>query len=330
MHSRYTNGAAQTQATQLAPNLHAINAHLHALFLPDFVHKHPFSWIEIAYARPGQSLNKGRIFPAHDLKVVVDFVTKVNAVGFNVYVGAALRHGKHPSSGRANKAHFLAARYSWIEYDAADDHQRVVAICKAQRLEPAIMVVTGTIPHQRCHLYFLNAQPIAESAELEAANTALRDLFDSDDVQNCDRVLRIAGTINYPSPAKVALGYATELTSLLTKRDPARYTAAALYALRQASAAERCPFLAYAEQHRGGRGKSDDELLALLEATRAANNWHNNMRAATASMVGKGWPEKAIMFACAAYAKGGIDDKDVQKLVNDAVAKFGKRSETQS
>jgi hypothetical protein len=165
---------------------------------------------------------------------------------------------------------------------------------------------------------------------LEATNTALRNLFDSDHVWNCDRVLRIAGTINYPSPAKVALGYATELTSLLTKRDPARYTAAALYALRQASAAERCPFLAFAEEHRGRRGKSDDELLALLEATRAANNWHNNMRAATASMVGKGWPEKAIMFACAPYAKGGIDDKDVQKLVNDAVAKFGKRSEAES
>ncbi|WP_157083601.1 hypothetical protein [Bradyrhizobium manausense] len=293
------------------------------------MHGHPDGWIEIAYARPGEPLNKSRIFPAHDLKEIIDFVTKVNAAGFNVYIGAALRQGNRPLSGRANKSHFAAARYAWIEYDAAGDHERVVAICKAQRIEPALMVVTGNTPYKRCHLYFQLADAISNSDELKITNAALKELFGSDHVDDPARVLRVGGTVNYASPAKVARGYVTEVTTVHANRRPGIYSVEALCALRPRRT-ELDYFLAYGEAHLPKRGRNADELLALLDASREPHQWWNSIRSATASMVGKGWPEQAVMFACAPYAAGGIYDKDVQKLYDDAVAKFGKKLEVQS
>jgi hypothetical protein len=331
MHSHYTNCAAQAQSNPLsiAPDRDAICAYLYALFAPSFVHSYPDSWVEIAYARPGHPLSKARIFAAHDLEPVIGFVVKANAAGFNVYVGATLRHGHHPMFGRANKAHFCAARYSWIEYDEAGDHERVISICKAQHLAPALMVVTGTIPHQRCHLYFLNAEPISTPDELQATNKALKHLFGSDDVDDPARVLRVGGTINYPSPHKVAKGYTTELTRPHLNRQARAYSVDAIRALQPASETGCCPFLDFNRAHRLG-GKTDDELLALLEASKTPHCWHNNMRSAVASMVGKGWPEQAVMLACAPYSNGGIHDDDVQKLYHSAVAKFAKEPESNS
>ena len=39
-----------------------------------------------------------------------------------------------------------------------------------------------------------------------------------DGVQNCDRVMRLAGTVSYPPPKKVARGYVPELTRLVTNK----------------------------------------------------------------------------------------------------------------
>jgi len=331
MHSPYINRAVKAQVEPpVTPNAEAISAHIFALFSPDFVYRHPNSWIEIAYARPGEPLNKSRIFPAHDLKPTVEFVTKANAAGFNVYIGAALRHGDRPLSGRANKSHFAAARYAWIEYDAAGDHERVVAICKAQRLEPALMVVTGNTPYKRCHLYFLLAEAITNPDELKAANSALKELFGSDHVDDPARVLRVGGTVNYASRAKAARGYVTEVTTVHANRRPGVYSGEALCALRPREAEPDCPFLAFAKTHMPKFGRSADELLALLDGSREPHQWWNRIRSAIASMVGKGWPEQAVLLACAPYAAGGIYDKDVQKLYDDAVAKFGKKPEVQS
>src|SRR5262249_5310465 len=133
----------------------------------------------------------------------------------------------------------------------------IEAILKAEGLQPALMVVTGTKPHQRAHLYFLNAQPVTTGDEIRACNTALEDLFGSDDVKNASRVLRIAGTINYPKESKQAKGYVIEATMLHAKNDPPSYSMAALCGLEphspQKAESKADPF-----EERG----SDDDLEA--------------------------------------------------------------------
>lgn len=265
MHGSYTADAARAQAgaPQLVPDERAISAHLYALFAPGFVYQYPDAWIEIAYGLPETGPNQARFFSAFDLSAAAKFAADKNRCGHNVYVGASLRSGEKPKSGRANDEHFLAARFSWCEYDGAGDFERIEAILRNEELEPALMVVTGTKPHQRAHLYFLNAQPITSGDEMKACNTALKHLLHSDDVNNPSRVLRLAGTINRPKTSKVAKGYVTELTTMRMRRDAPSYSVEALRALHpegaQAAKWEGDPFEQYDNDH---DLEADPELIA--------------------------------------------------------------------
>src|SRR3954454_9064873 len=72
----------------LSPNIADINAHLYALFSPEFVSAFPDAWIEIAYAHPDNgNLNQAQNFTAFDLQEAGEFAAAKNAAGYNVYVG---------------------------------------------------------------------------------------------------------------------------------------------------------------------------------------------------------------------------------------------------
>jgi hypothetical protein len=310
----------------LRPDVAAISAHLHALFAPDFVQPYPDAWIEIAFARPDESLNKAHTFSAFDLEGAAKFAADINMRGSNVYVGAALRHGEKPKSGRANDTHFLAARYSWAEYDNAGDHVRITAILKAEGLQPALGVVTGTIAHQRYHLYFLNARPITEADEIKSCNKALKGLFNSDDVDNPSRVMRLAGTVNYPKKDKRLKGYEIELTALHAKRDAPAYSVEALCGLRPASESAlgaKTSDDPFAEFGRANGSRGMEKVRELLASVRPGH-WHIPMRAAAAAMVGLGLSDAVIKMVCASHCEGGYDDDDLGKLIDTARAKFDK------
>ena len=214
--------------------------HLYALFPPAFVHPYPDAWIEIAYASPatGGKPDKARHFSAFELDKAAEFAEAKNKAGFNIYVGAALRHGKTPakSKGRASGENVLTASHSWADFDKAGDDARIDAILKEKNLPPSMTVVTGRTPHLRAHLYFKLAG-CATADEVKAANTALKTLLGSDDVQNPARVMRLAGTINYPTTDKVARGYVAELVTLHIRKDAPAYTVEQLTGLARQAAA---------------------------------------------------------------------------------------------
>ncbi|MGZ5874550.1 MAG: AAA family ATPase [Bradyrhizobium sp.] len=305
-----------TTAGALSPNKAEIAAHLHALFLPAFAHPFPNAWIEIAYCRPEGSLNEAQNYSVFQLKEASKFAAAKNAAGFNVYVGPALRQGKEPRTGRATDDHFLASAFAWAEFDAAGDAERIDAILKEKKLTPALIVTTGTVPHLRAHLYF-RIENGAERAKLVAALKSLKALLRSDDVDNASRVMRLAGTVNYPAPAKQARGYVTELVTLHQHEAPA-YKADALISLAPSPASESNPFLIYAKQY----GRHDEEEIAALLDTVGAGNWHIPMRTATAKMIGHGWSDTAIRLSCAQYCDAGYDDPDLTVLIDGAHAKF--------
>jgi putative DNA primase/helicase len=74
-------------------------------------------------------------------------------------------------------------------------------------------------------------------------------------------------------------------------------------------------------------GRSDDEVLALLEASREPGKWHNNVRAAIATMLGRGWSDTAIKMACQPYFIDGIADADFADLIDKARIKWSKPDE---
>jgi AAA domain len=309
----------------LKPNVEDISAHLHALFPPGFVHRWPDAQIEVVYGPPGV-FTVSRWFPAFDLKSIVELVEVRNACGDNVYIGAALRHGSIPESGRANaEQNYLAAQYAWCEYDGSADHERIVAICKDKHLEPAIVVTTGTIPHLRQHLYFRIEGSIVTTGDQTAVNEVLRDLLGADDVKDPIRIMRLGGCFNYPTEKKRERGYAAELVTVKIAQQAREYSIEEMIALRP-TRHDQYDFRYGQRQSSLGlkHPKSDDDILELLQKSKTPGQWHNSMRDAIASMIGRGWADDAIRIACAPYCDAGKDDPDLDPMIHGARNKWDK------
>ena len=197
---------------------------------------------------------------------------------------------------------------------------------KTNNLTPAIVVTTGTIPYLRRHLYF-KLDGAVTPEKLKAANTALCKLLGSDKVQDAPRVMRLAGTINYPKPDKVGRGYVAELTTLHINKDAPAHSTDELIKLAPASgAASGDHFADYGKE--GSPGRTDAELEKLLKSVNGMDGgkekWRTPMFDAVNCMIGKNWPNSAIKLTCASYCDGGAEDPDLKDLIDDARRKFGK------
>ena len=264
---------------------------------------YPDAWIEIAYANPaaGGGLRAAEQFSAFDLEAAGDFAERKNRKGFNVYVGVALRQGETPSTsnGRASGENVLTACRAWTDFDGEGDAARVEAILKDKDIQAAEVVTTGTIPYRRFQVHFeLLGKPSEDGLdpgnptadELTAVNTALKELLGGDDVQNADRVMRLAGTVSYPSPGKVERGYVPELVRLRVMDTSRAYHVAELIELAT-GAADPSREYGKASGARSGRSRSykssgksqaaeararprtDAELAALLKTSHTPGKW---------------------------------------------------------
>jgi hypothetical protein len=332
MHGSYNANAgreqAQTGEQALKPNISAINAHLYAMYPPDFVMAHPEAMVEVIHGPPGIFTNS-KWFPAQDLKTIAEFAEDRSAKGDNIYIGASLRHGVIPETGRANaKDNFLAAQNIWAEYDGAGDFERISAVMIANDLEPVALVTTGTIPHIRQHIYVKIKGGIANAQKLENANSGFRNLLDSDNVQDPIRIMRLGGCINYPTAKKrKEKQQVTELIKVAVAPKPRDYAIDVLTGIGNKAADTAADNFSKSASGLGFNcPKSDDELMALLKASRATpgKGWREPMLRFIGSTVGKGWSDLQIKLACAPYSDGGVDDPDIEKIINDTRNNFGK------
>jgi putative DNA primase/helicase len=307
---------------ELLPNKDHIATHVYALFSPRFVQPYPDAWIEIAWSDPESGdLNRARKFSAHDLEPIVDFAERKNREGYNVYVGAALRQGDMPVKGRANDDNFQVAAFVWADFDGVGDGERIDVILKENELTPALIVTTGSVPHLRAHLYFAINDGI-DRAKVVAALTSLKILLKSDNVDNASRLLRLAGTVNYPTANKLERGYVPELVTL---RQQVAHTYQTDHLIGLAPTTRPTdPFTTHGNGVGGGRGRNDDELLAMLKASRVDGHWRDNMLLVVATLVGRGESDSKIRLICASYCNDGANDPDLTKLIADARIKFDK------
>jgi hypothetical protein len=69
-------------------------------------------------------------------------------------------------------------------------------------------------------------------------------------------------------------------------------------------------------------GRDEAEIEALLKRSQTEGQWHNSMRDAVASMIGKGWSDKAIFDATAPYCRDGWGDSDITTFIVGGRAKW--------
>jgi hypothetical protein len=194
----------------LAPDRRAITSHLNWLAEPA-LETDPTPRLELAWGEPDQGPSCARTYRLDQLDDAADFAAWVNRTGANVYVGSTLKKADTPFKGRTGASHAALAVCLPVDVDGAfhDGLQKLESIAK-----PQLLVTTGTIPELRGQLW-LRTTPTADLAQWEEVNRRSVHFCGGDrNALGTYRLMRLAGTVSYPSPQKEKRGYVIELTTI--------------------------------------------------------------------------------------------------------------------
>jgi hypothetical protein len=133
---------------------------------------------------------------------------QMNEDGWNIYVCVNPIHISW--TGAAKDEAIVAAYFAFADADDLVAAERLIGA----EPPPDFVVHTGSIPHDRLHAYW-RVDGIPDLDAWRDMQSALIARFGCDPaIKNPSRIMRMAGTLSYPSRAKSARGYQTELTWL--------------------------------------------------------------------------------------------------------------------
>ena len=156
-----------------------------------------------------------QIFALGAVSEATDLAVRMNANRLNVYMtinpidmDAVVKSGKSAKDGNILRAH-----YSFAD---ADDVLGLNGLNELSGLiEPDITVTTGTIPHERRHAYWRLTEPCLNLPLWRERQKQIAVKFKTDKaVVNPSRIMRLAGTVSYPSSSKATKGYVPELVTM--------------------------------------------------------------------------------------------------------------------
>ena len=150
----------------------------------------------------------------------VDFAVQMNKVRLNIYmtinpidINASIRAGKG-----ATDTDILRAHYNFAD---ADDELGLEGLTELSTLiEPEMVIITGTTPHQRQHAYWSLTKPCEDLELWGCKQVAIAARCGTDpSVVNPSRIMRVAGTVSYPNKAKQNKGYIPELVNMRVRAE---------------------------------------------------------------------------------------------------------------
>ena len=273
----------------IQPSPVAMRQHLDALFA-DAAKKYPDGLCEIAWSDAKGNLSRGRQFPitSEGLDEAVEHAGNVNTE-FNCYVGVNPRKPGTPV-GRANGESVEIAFHNFIDLD---DGNAVEALSRrSQALPGTFVVVTGREPTLRVHAYWKLDEPVQNLKAWEGQQAALAAHFSGDPVTDPPRVMRLAGSVSYPSEKKKERGYRPELVTLQMDGDRDPVTAQALAAAYPSATLKKTSNNSDSILERlGGNGFDMESCITDIEA---GNNLHNNSCSLVAHLVQKNYDDYLI------------------------------------
>jgi len=146
-----------------------------------------------------------------DADFLDDAITKVcdlNQAGWNAYI--CVNPMDNTNVGPANDEAIVAAYFVFADADDGKASQQLLA----SHVQPDFYVQTGTVPTQRLHAYW-RIDGIPDLDDWQVMQKRLITKFGSDKaICNPSRVMRLAGTVAYPSKTKEIRGYVPETTLL--------------------------------------------------------------------------------------------------------------------
>lgn len=198
------------------PNPDVIRAHLERLF-HRARQEYDGGRCEVAWSDNNYKPNHAATFPitSSGLDQATDEAVKRNLAGSNIYFGANPRKPNTAPFGRCNGNDVEIAYHQFAEADSEIAADRL----RRAPLPFTWVVTTGRFPHPRPHCYWELEYAIRNMDAWTDQQRSLAIYFDSDPVIDRARIMRGGGTVNYPTPKKIELGYRVEITTLWTRLD---------------------------------------------------------------------------------------------------------------
>lgn len=258
----------------IEPDTDAIKSHLEVLFAP-CRDEYPQGILELRYGSPAPNQTAYFNTTPDGIADAAQFAANRNREGANVYVGVNPR--KPGTKGAADDTDVCISFWQFGDLDDAEAVEMAGKRLKA--LPPTFTVTTGTEPHRRPHFYWRLDEPIGNMPAWTERQRGIAHALDGDSVINPSRIMRLAGTVNFPPQHKLAKGYRVELTSLRTEfadeREPVTpEQISAAYPVRHIS------------DNSGNIPANGETTLSAMRRTRVGDlidaccrgdQWHNNM-----------------------------------------------------
>ena len=151
-----------------------------------------------------------RRFALHAFDDAIDFIVRENQYR-NIYVVVNPVPQDAPKA--AKDVDIKRALFAFVDADeiGAADRAR-----SCDLFSQSMEVVTGVVPHFRNHIYYRFSEPLTDMAVWSDLQTQLASYLGTDkSIHNPSRIMRVAGTVSYPSPSKIKRDYQIELTQLI-------------------------------------------------------------------------------------------------------------------
>jgi hypothetical protein len=284
-----TNGA--DSGAILLPDPTVIRAHLNKLF-SRCAREYPNGRCEIAWSEPGAwAIANAQSFPTtpEGLAEATALSASLSAAGSNVYVGVNPRRPQAPDRGRCSAGHIEIAFFQFCECDRAES----LDLLRRAPLPYSAFVITGRTPTARVHAYYELATPIRDMSVWRHRQEVERDRCRGDNVVDPPRLLRLAGTINYPAPHKASRGYKHELVEFhATGAQPISDVDVDFGWAGDGAKAEPCP------GGSAGAGRPNfgyDKVAEWLARIDADDHWHDCVRDLVARLVSEGYDRRILL-----------------------------------
>lgn len=299
----------------IEPDVEVIKTHLETLFgvaREDY----PGGLIEIRFGRE-TDLNRHAYFGMSPERIAeaAEYVANRNKEGCNMYVGV---NPRKPSTDTRRKGNAGDIEISFWHFVDIDDAEAVVhAIDRAAALKPTYTVTTGTVPHKRPHFYWQLEEPVRHLAPWTDRQSGLAQAFEGDSVIDPPRIMRIAGTVNFPPQHKLQRGYRVERVTMRAKFaeerapvSPEQIAAAYPFTPETRPPSDAQPPTGQTTlQAMSPGGKTQ----SLINAALAGDHWHNNVRDLVARLARLGRTNDEIMLLASGLTLPGYSVDDTEK-----------------
>lgn len=175
--------------------------------------------IEIAYGNHENIPNHAQTFAIDQIDEIIVFAAQKNKDRRNIYIVGAVLSPDTPADRRSNDSHFYGSGVAWcdIDNDGKDALTAEQIKAKFKKLPPTIVVVTGTKPNIRTHLWWKLAESTGDPEELREMLEGLQVNLGGDPaVKNVTSLMRLGGSINWQTEKKRSRGREIELVEIKT------------------------------------------------------------------------------------------------------------------